>query len=327
MPDDASRTERSAEILDIQVCGLRQRLHHLGASKAIIGISGGLDSTLALLVTAYTFDILGLDRKGIVSVTMPGFGTSGRTYQNANKLMKALGVTCLDIEIKEACLRHFSDIGHDAMQHDLTFENAQARERMQILMDLGNKYNAPVIGTGDLSELALGWTTYNGDHMSMYAVNSGVPKTTVQLLVKHIAETSSMGKEITEILLDVLDTPISPELLPSESDEIEQCTEQSVGPYELHDFFIYHFLYNEFSPEKIFFLAQVAFEGKYSKKEIKSVMRIFFKRFFAQQYKRNCLPDGPKVGCISLSPRGEWHMPSDAVGSMWLAEVDRLPEV
>ncbi|GAD06372.1 NAD synthetase [Porphyromonas crevioricanis JCM 15906] len=327
MPDDASRKERSAEIFDIQVCGLRQRLHHLGAEKVLIGLSGGLDSTLALLVTVRTFDILGLDRKGIISVTMPGFGTSRRTLSNATKLMDALGVTRLEIDIQEACRRHFMNIGHDESVQDLTFENTQARERTQILMDLGSKYNAPVIGTGDLSELALGWTTYNGDHMSMYAVNSGVPKTTVQLLIRYIAESTDMGSHISDILMDVLGTPISPELLPTDSSgAIVQNTEQSIGPYELHDFFIYHFLYNEFSPEKIFFLAQVAFDGKYTKREIKQVLKTFFRRFFAQQYKRNCLPDGPKVGCISLSPRGEWRMPSDAVSNMWINEVDQLPE-
>ncbi|MDO4671578.1 MAG: NAD(+) synthase, partial [Porphyromonadaceae bacterium] len=327
MPDDEYRNERCAEILDIQVCGLRQRLFHLGAKNAVIGVSGGLDSTLALLVTAKTFDVLGLDRKGIICVTMPGFGTSSRTHQNALDMMDCLGVTKMEIDITEACRLHFKDIDHDEKIQDVTYENSQARERTQILMDLANKYNAPVIGTGDLSELALGWATYNGDHMSMYAVNSGVPKTTVQLLVNYIAKEKDMGEEISKILFDVLDTPISPELLPTKEDgEISQETENAVGPYELHDFFIYHFLYNEFPPAKIFFLAQVAFDGKYSRKEIKKWMHTFFRRFFAQQYKRNCMPDGPKVGCISLSPRGEWRMPSDAVSDMWLQEINQLPE-
>ncbi|WP_329903435.1 NAD(+) synthase [Porphyromonas pogonae] len=327
LPDNIHRAERSQEIYDIQVCGLAQRLKHIHSDHAVIGISGGLDSTLALLVTVGAFDFLGIPRENIIGITMPGFGTTSQTYNNALDMMKYLGITAKDIDITDACMRHFSDIGHDPEVHDTTYENAQARERTQILMDTANKYYAPVIGTGDLSELALGWCTFNGDHMSMYSVNAGVPKTSVQLIVRHLADTDYFGNDTSKTLRSVLDTPISPELKPkSNNGEMTQITENIVGPYELHDFFIYHFLYNEYKPEKIFYLAQVAFEGQYTKKEIKKWMKTFYHRFFSQQYKRNCMPDGPKVSRISLSPRGDWRMPSDASSAMWLEEIDSFSE-
>ncbi|AUR47388.1 NAD(+) synthase [Porphyromonas gingivalis] len=325
MPEDKDRKERSREMINIQVCGLMQRLLHMGAEHAVIGISGGLDSALALIVCAQAFDRLDLPRKNIIAVTMPGFGTSDRTYRNAFALMEAIGVTIKEIDIKEACLRHFEAIGHNPEVQDTTFENTQARERTQILMNLANIYNAPVIGTGDLSELALGWVTYNGDHMSMYAVNAGIAKTTVQILVDHIAHSGWLDEAASAVLLDIVRTPISPELKPVGQDgNISQKTEDLVGPYELHDFFIYHFLHNEYKPSKIYYLASVAFKGIYTKAEIKKWMMVFFRRFFAQQYKRNCMPDGPKVSCISLSPRGAWRMASDASSALWLDEIAKF---
>jgi len=317
------------EILNIQVGGLAKRLYHINASKAVIGISGGLDSTLALLVTVKTFDKLGLDRKGIIGITMPGFGTTDRTHNNAVKLMETLGVTIREISIAKAVTQHFADIGHDIDVHDVTYENAQARERTQILMDVANKENAIVIGTGDLSELALGWATYNGDHMSMYGVNAGVPKTLIRYLVSFVA-----GEMATETLLDIVDTPISPELIPAdEHGNIKQKTEDLVGPYELHDFFLYYFLRYGFSPKKIFLLAQRAFctpspvggrEEFYTEDVVKKWLTTFCRRFFTQQFKRSCMPDGPKVGSVSLSPRGDWRMPSDASYTLWLKECENL---
>jgi NAD+ synthase (glutamine-hydrolysing) len=321
---DEAREERCEEIFHIQINGLAKRLVHTQAKKAVIGVSGGLDSTLALLVAVMTFDTLGLPRKQIIGVTMPGFGTSKRTYRNANLLIRALGVTFREISIKKACRQHFKDIGHDEQIQDVTYENTQARERTQILMDLANQENGLVIGTGDLSELALGWATYNGDHMSMYAVNAGIPKTLVRYLVEWVA-CHKMDKQSEHILLDIADTPISPELIPAgEDNTIRQKTEELVGPYELHDFFLYHFVRFGASPEKIYFLAQQAFKGKYARGMIKKWLRVFISRFFAQQFKRSCLPDGPKVGSISLSPRSDWRMPSDASVSLWLKELDAL---
>ena len=308
------------EILNIQVAGLAKRLYHISATKAVIGISGGLDSTLALLVTVRTFDKLGLDRKGIIGITMPGFGTTDRTYNNAMALMKALGVTIREISIAKSVTQHFEDIGHDISKHDVTYENSQARERTQILMDVANQVNGIVIGTGDLSELALGWATYNGDHMSMYGVNAGVPKTLIRYLVSFVA-----GEMATDILLDIVDTPISPELTPAdEHGNIKQKTEDLVGPYELHDFFIYYFLRYGFSPKKIYVLAQKAFAGTYSDETLRKWLLTFCRRFFSQQFKRSCLPDGPKVGSVSLSPRGDWRMPSDASSAIWLKECEDL---
>ncbi len=325
MPSKADKDERCQEIINIQVSALAQRLRHIHAEKAVLGLSGGLDSTHALMVLAKTFDSLSLPRKNIIAITMPGFGTSKRTYENSLTLIEELGVTGIEIDIKDACLQHFEMIGHDPNQHDITFENTQARERTQILMDMGNKLSAPVIGTGDLSEMALGWATFNGDHMSMYALNAGVVKTLIQDLLTYVAKDQKLSAKARQVLLDVLATPISPELTPTdESGNIMQATESLVGPYELHDFFIYNFLYNEFDPEKIFFLATVAFKDEYTPKDIKHWMRVFFRRFFAQQFKRNCMPDGPKVSCISLSPRGEWRMPSDAHSQMWLNKIDEI---
>ena len=317
------------EILNIQVAGLAKRLYHINATKAVIGISGGLDSTLALLVTVKAFDKIGLDRKGIIGITMPGFGTTDRTHNNAVKLMQTLGVTIREISIAKAVTQHFEDIGHDMKVHDITYENSQARERTQILMDVANKENAIVVGTGDLSELALGWATYNGDHMSMYGVNAGVPKTLIRYLVSFIA-----GEMATDVLLDIVDTPISPELIPAdEHGNIKQKTEDLVGPYELHDFFLYYFLRFGFSPRKIFLMAKRAFctaspvEGReeiYTEDVVKKWLTVFCRRFFTQQFKRSCLPDGPKVGSVSLSPRGDWRMPSDASYALWLKECEAL---
>jgi NAD+ synthase (glutamine-hydrolysing) len=321
---DAVRETRCNEIFNIQVNGLARRMAYTKLQAATIGVSGGLDSTLALLVTAITFDALNLPRRQIMGVTMPGFGTTGRTHENAVQLIRALGVTLKEIPIVDACRLHFRDIGHDGTTPDATYENAQARERMQILMDMANLHNGLTVGTGDLSELALGWTTYNGDHMSMYAVNAGIPKTLVRYLVEWIARHRVDGA-IRDTLLDIVDTPISPELIPAdEHGAISQKTEELVGPYELHDFFLYHFMRYGASPAKIYFLAQKAFRRKYSKDEIKKWMETFFRRFFAQQFKRNCLPDGPKVGSISLSPRCDWRMPSDASAALWLKEIGSL---
>lgn len=311
------------EILNIQVMGLAKRLVHTGCQKVVIGISGGLDSTLALLVCAMTFDKLGLNRSGIIGVTMPGFGTTDRTYTNAIKLMQSLRITIREISIAKSVTQHFEDIGHDISVHDTTYENSQARERTQILMDVSNQEGGLVIGTGDLSELALGWCTYNGDHMSMYAVNASIPKTLIACLVKFVAGT--MDADTSATLHDVVDTPISPELVPADEDgNIQQKTEDLVGPYELHDFFLYYFMRHGFRPMKIFLLAQKAFEGQYDDDVIKHWLKTFFRRFFSQQFKRSCLPDGPKVGSISLSPRGDWRMPSDSSSELWLRECEML---
>lgn len=318
------------EIFSIQVAGLAKRLVHTGCKTVVVGISGGLDSTLALLVCVRTFDKLQLSRKGIVGVTMPGFGTTDRTYNNAVNLMKSLGITLREISIADAVKQHFNDIGHDINVHDVTYENSQARERTQILMDLSNQLGALVIGTGDLSELALGWATYNGDHMSMYGVNAGVPKTLIKYLVKFVAM-SEDSDETRSILLDIVDTPISPELIPAdEAGNITQKTEDLVGPYELHDFFLYHIIRFGYRPSKIFMLARKAFDGSnpeapfYDDETIKKWLTIFLRRFFNQQFKRSCLPDGPKVGSVSLSPRGDWRMPSDASSALWLKECEQI---
>ena len=320
IPKNEDMQSACEEILNIQVAGLAKRLYHINAQKAVIGISGGLDSTLALLITVKAFDKLDLNRKGIIGITMPGFGTTDRTHNNAVKLMQTLGVTIREISIAEAVTQHFKDIEHDKNLHDITYENSQARERTQILMDVANKENAIVIGTGDLSELALGWATYNGDHMSMYGVNAGVPKTLIRYLVTYVS--SEMA---TETLLDIVDTPISPELIPADKHgNIKQKTEDLVGPYELHDFFIYYFLRYGFSPKKIFMMAQKAFANTYDDATIKKWLTTFCRRFFNQQFKRSCLPDGPKVGSVSLSPRGDWRMPSDASSALWLKECESL---
>ena len=312
--------ERCEEIFSIQVAGLAKRLVHTNCKTVTVGISGGLDSTLALLVCVKTFDKLGLSRKGIIAITMPGFGTTGRTYNNALSLMSSLGVTSKEISIKDACIQHFEDISHDMNVHNVTYENSQARERTQILMDYANKTGGLVIGTGDLSELALGWATYNGDHMSMYGVNASIPKTLVRYLVSWVAQ-SGVDDQSAATLYDIIDTPISPELLPAdEQDNIKQKTEDLVGPYELHDFFLYHFLRFGSRPEKIFYLASIAFRGTYTEDVIKKWLATFCRRFFSQQFKRSCLPDGPKVGSVSLSPRGDWRMPSDASSELWLRE-------
>lgn len=320
--DERRRYDRCQEILDIQAMGLKKRLAHTHAKTAVVGISGGLDSTLALLVVARAFDMLGLDRKGIKAVTMPGFGTTDRTYTNAVKMIQCLGADFKEVSIVPSVTQHFKDIGQDMEVQDVTYENGQARERTQILMDIANKENGMVIGTGDLSELALGWATYNGDHMSMYGVNASVPKTLVRFLVRHVADQSP--EELKAVLLDVLDTPVSPELLPPKDGEIAQKTEDIVGPYELHDFFLYYVMRFGFSPRKIMRLAMNAFEGVYDQETIKKWMRNFYWRFFAQQFKRSCLPDGPKVGTVALSPRGDWRMPSDAVSKIWIDEVAAL---
>ena len=332
---------RCSEVISLQTAALMTRLNHIGCRSAIIGISGGLDSTLALLVAVMAFDRLGWSRERIIGVTMPGFGTTSRTKNNAWDLMQTLGITCREISIKAACEQHFADIGHNASNHNATYENSQARERTQILMDLANKEGGIVIGTGDLSELALGWATYNGDHMSMYGVNADIPKTLVKSLVKWVAEnkfTEASGeRSVREILLDIVDTPISPELLPATEDgQIKQVTEDLVGPYELHDFFLYHFVRLGFTPEKIFFLAQKAFgpdckssnqqagcdKASYDDETIKKWLKTFVRRFFNQQFKRSCMPDGPKVGSVGLSPRGDWHMPSDAWSTDFLCSLE-----
>lgn len=312
VPPLVNRNASCEEIFSIQIGGLAKRWKHTNADAIVIGISGGLDSTLALLVGTKAADKLGFDRKRIIGITMPGFGTTDRTYNNALDLMKALGIRRMEISIKEASLLHFKDIGHDPNEHDVTYENTQARERTQILMDIANKHNGLVVGTGDLSESALGWATYNGDHMSMYAVNSGVPKTLVRYLVDWAAHQLDENSE--QILLDILSTPVSPELLPAnENGEIAQKTEDIVGPYELHDFYLYYMIRFGFSPEKILFLAQNAFSDIYSNEIIEKWLKTFLRRFFSQQFKRSCIPDGPKVGSINLSPRGDWRMPSDAI--------------
>ena len=318
-----AKTHRCEEIFTIQAMGLKKRMEHTQAKTAVIGISGGLDSTLALLVTARAFDILGKDRKDIVAVTMPGFGTTDRTYDNAVSMIHCMGVTFMEVSIKKAVHQHFEDIGHDESVHDVTYENSQARERTQILMDIANKENGMVIGTGDMSELALGWATYNGDHMSNYAVNAGIPKTLVRHLVSYYADICGEDK-LSAILRDVLDTPVSPELLPPKNGEIAQKTEDLVGPYELHDFFMYYVLRMGFVPEKIYRLAKIAFAGTYEDAFILKWLKTFFRRFFTQQFKRSCLPDGPKVGTVAVSPRGDLRMPSDACARIWLDEIERL---
>ncbi len=324
VPSNADQlSDRCEEILNIQALGLKKRLAHTHAKSAVVGISGGLDSTLALLVTARAFDMLGLPRKGIVAVTMPGFGTTDRTYNNAVAMIKSLGATFKEVPIAKAVMQHFADIDHDASIHDVTYENSQARERTQILMDIANQANGFVIGTGDLSELALGWATYNGDHMSMYAVNASVPKTLVRHLVRHYADTSA-DEVLAGVLYDVLDTPVSPELLPPEDGAISQKTEDLVGPYELHDFFLYQMLRMCFPPAKIYRVAKEAFAGRYSNETILKWLRTFYWRFFSQQFKRSCLPDGPKVGSVAVSPRGDLRMPSDACVSAWVKEVETL---
>lgn len=321
---------RCREIIDIQIAGLIKRLSHINCQTAVIGISGGLDSTLALIVAVLAFDRLGWSRERIVTVTMPGFGTTARTKNNATDLMEALGTCLREISIASACEQHFKDISHDPAVRDATYENSQARERTQILMDIANQTGGLVIGTGDLSELALGWCTYNGDHMSMYGVNGGIPKTLVRSLVKWAAENrfegmkGKDGRSIKDILLDIVDTPISPELLPAnENDEIQQVTEDLVGPYELHDFFIYNFMRYGYSPDKIFFLARQAFAGSYDDETIIKWLRTFVRRFFNQQFKRSCMPDGPKVGSVGLSPRGDWDMPSDAWSTLFASDINQ----
>lgn len=326
------------EIFNIQVMGLVKRLVHTHAETAVIGISGGLDSTLALLVCVKAFDKLKRSRKGIVGVTMPGFGTTGRTYNNAMELMRSLGITVKEVSIVDAVTQHFEDINHDISVHDVTYENSQARERTQVLMDMANKLNGMVVGTGDLSELALGWATYNGDHMSMYGVNASVPKTLIRYLVNYVAQ-REVDDQSAQTLQDIIETPISPELIPAdEKGNIQQKTEDLVGPYELHDFFLYYFLRFGFSPKKIFMLAKNAFiENKskrvklgpndpetYDEETIKKWLRVFVRRFFSQQFKRSCLPDGPKVGSVSLSPRGDWRMPSDAMAAMWMQDAENM---
>ena len=312
------RNERANEILTIQSCALARRLKHTGSKKCILGVSGGLDSTLAYLVILRAFDILKIAPKNLIAVTMPGFGTTNRTYQNAKELIQKTGATLREVSIKDACILHYKDIGHDASNHDVTYENAQARERTQILMDIANQEGGLVIGTGDLSELALGWCTYNGDHMSMYAVNTSIPKTLVRYLVEYEMQNNEM---LHDVLKSILDTPISPELLPPSKDgKIIQKTESKIGPYMLHDFFLYHFLRNGFSTKKIFYLAKETFKDDYEEEELRKWLTVFMKRFFSQQFKRSCLPDGVKVGSVSLSPRGDLRMPSDATSKIWMEE-------
>lgn len=322
--DVQEREKRCDEILSIQSYGLKKRYQHTGCQKAVIGVSGGLDSTLALLVTARAFDMLGLPREKIIAVTMPCFGTTDRTYDNACKLAKTLGVSLEEVDIKEAVTIHFRDIKQDSTKHDITYENGQARERTQLLMDIANRENALVIGTGDMSELALGWATYNGDHMSMYGVNAGVPKTLVRHLVQYYADTCKQ-KALTAVLLDVLDTPVSPELLPPVDGVISQKTEDLVGPYELHDFFLYYMLRCGFEPAKVYRLTRKSFAGQYEDAVILKWLKTFYRRFFAQQFKRSCLPDGPKVGSVAVSPRGDLRMPSDACVRIWMEELEGTP--
>lgn len=321
--DDRERERRCEEILTIQAMGLKKRLVHTHANSAVVGISGGLDSTLALLVTAKAFDMIGRDRSEILSVTMPCFGTTDRTYQNACRMARQLGTTLREVPIADAVNIHFRDIGHDPENHDVTYENGQARERTQVLMDLANETGGMVIGTGDMSELALGWATYNGDHMSMYGVNASVPKTLVRHLVKYAADETD-DKELQQVLYDVLDTPVSPELLPPKDGDIAQKTEDLVGPYELHDFFLYYMIRFGFGPGKIYRLAKETFAGNYENETILKWLKTFYRRFFAQQFKRSCLPDGPKVGTVALSPRGDWRMPSDACAAVWMQEIEKL---
>ena len=320
--DDQERAKRCEEILTIQAMGLKKRLAHTHAKSAVVGISGGLDSTLALLVTAKAFDALGLERSGITAVTMPCFGTTDRTYQNACKMSLKVGATLREVRIGDAVMQHFKDIGHDPQDHSVTYENSQARERTQVLMDIANQTGGLVIGTGDMSELALGWATYNGDHMSMYGVNASVPKTLVRHLVHYFADTCE-DSSLKEVLYDVLDTPVSPELLPPKDGEIAQKTEDLVGPYELHDFFLYYFLRMGYEPGKIYRIAKLSFAREYDDETIYKWLRTFCWRFFSQQFKRSCLPDGPKVGTVALSPRGDWRMPSDACVALWIQNLEK----
>lgn len=320
--DDQERAKRCEEILTIQAMGLKKRLAHTHAKSAVVGISGGLDSTLALLVTAKAFDALGLERSGITAVTMPCFGTTDRTYQNACKMSLKVGATLREVRIGDAVMQHFKDIGHDPQDHSVTYENSQARERTQVLMDIANQTGGLVIGTGDMSELALGWATYNGDHMSMYGVNASVPKTLVRHLVHYYADTCE-DSSLKEVLYVVLDTPVSPELLPPKDGEIAQKTEDLVGPYELHDFFLYYFLRMGYEPGKIYRIAKLSFAGEYDDETIYKWLRTFCWRFFSQQFKRSCLPDGPKVGTVALSPRGDWRMPSDACVALWIQNLEK----
>ena len=321
--DEAARRKHCEDVFAIQAMGLKKRMEHTGAATAVIGISGGLDSTLALLVIARAFDLMKKSRKDIVAVTMPGFGTTDRTYDNAVNMIKQLGATFMEVSIKDSVRQHFKDINHDENNHDVTYENAQARERTQILMDVANQKNGMVIGTGDMSELALGWATYNGDHMSMYCVNGSVPKMLVRHVVRYYADTC--GEEVlAKVLYDVLDTPVSPELLPPENGQIAQKTEDLVGPYELHDFVMYYVLRFGFAPEKIYMLAKIAFQGTYNSATILKWLKTFYRRFFSQQFKRSCLPDGPKVGTLSVSPRGDLMMPSDACVRIWMDELEML---
>ena len=319
--DEQTRAQRCEEILTIQAMGLKKRLAHTNARTAVVGISGGLDSTLALLVTARAFDMLGRDKKDIIAVTMPCFGTTDRTYQNACEMSKKVGATLIEVPIADAVNVHFRDIGHDPEDHSVTYENCQARERTQVLMDIANKTWGMVIGTGDLSELALGWATYNGDHMSMYGVNASVPKTLVRHLVKYAADDTT-DEALKNVLYDVLDTPVSPELLPPKDGDIAQKTEDLVGPYELHDFFLYFMLRFGYEPSKIFRIACMTFDGEYDKETIFKWLETFCRRFFSQQFKRSCLPDGPKVGTVALSPRGDWRMPSDACVAVWMKDLE-----
>lgn len=319
--DEQTRAQRCEEILTIQAMGLKKRLAHTNARTAVVGISGGLDSTLALLVTARAFDMLGRDKKDIIAVTMPCFGTTDRTYQNACEMSKKVGATLIEVPIADAVNIHFRDIGHDPEDHSVTYENCQARERTQVLMDIANKTWGMVIGTGDLSELALGWATYNGDHMSMYGVNASVPKTLVRHLVKYAAD-DTKDKALKNVLYDVLDTPVSPELLPPKDGDIAQKTEDLVGPYELHDFFLYFMLRFGYEPSKIFRIACMTFDGEYDKETIFKWLETFCRRFFSQQFKRSCLPDGPKIGTVALSPRGDWRMPSDACVAVWMKDLE-----
>ncbi|MDF2542648.1 MAG: hypothetical protein K0S47_2366 [Herbinix sp.] len=321
--DQSDREKRCNDIIKIQALGLKTRLAHINTRYTVLGISGGLDSTLALLVTNKAYEMLGLDKKGIIAVTMPCFGTTDRTYQNAITLVNELGNTLKEIPIKDAVNLHFKDIEHDKSIHDLTFENSQARERTQILMDLATKYQGIVVGTGDMSEMALGWATYNGDHMSMYGVNCSIPKTLVRYLVSYFADTTD-NEKLKAVLSDILDTPVSPELLPPKDGEISQKTEDIVGPYELHDFFLYYIVRFGFEPKKVFHLAKYAFQDRYEEKEIAAWLKVFYRRFFSQQFKRSCMPDGPKVGSVSLSPRGDWRMPSDASVALWMRELEQI---
>ena len=323
--DVKERSRRCEEIFTIQAMGLKKRLQHTGCTHAVLGISGGLDSTLALLVTARAFDMLGIAREQIHAVTMPCFGTTDRTYQNACRMAGKMGASLSEVDIKRSVLQHFADIGHDPDDRNVTYENAQARERTQVLMDIANQVNGLVVGTGDMSELALGWATYNGDHMSMYGVNASVPKTLVRHLVRYCADTC--GEEtLKAVLLDVLDTPVSPELLPPQDGAISQKTEDLVGPYELHDFFLYHMLRFGYMPSKIYRMAVRAFAGEYEGETIRKWLEVFYRRFFAQQFKRSCLPDGPKVGSVAVSPRGDLRMPSDAARRIWTEDLEKLQE-